>query len=270
MLSVDQKIERSQLEATIEKGLKSFYDAGKALNYLKEQKLYDQTTFEAYCQERWGWGRQYAYRIINAFKVVEELSPMGDMPLPQAERQARPLTQIPADKRLPAWETALATSESNTPTAQEVSAAAAAVVAPVTEWEPEATIEVLSGPDKGEVVVVVEADPSKPLVTCTTADGVEKTYLTTQLEGHTPPPSQSIRPKKKEPPKQAAFVESLGAKLEIESSRLEMVENSAGELLQAIAPLLRTLEAGDLPDEKSVKSCMSQSKALADLLGLTL
>jgi hypothetical protein len=34
-------------------------------------------TFEAYCQERWGWKRQYADRLIDAKTLSDILSPIG-------------------------------------------------------------------------------------------------------------------------------------------------------------------------------------------------
>ena len=49
-------------------------------------------TFEEYCKERWGMNRAHAYRLIDAAEVVNNLSPIGDIPV--NESQARPLTQL--------------------------------------------------------------------------------------------------------------------------------------------------------------------------------
>jgi hypothetical protein len=59
-------------------------------------------TFEEYCQERWGWSRVHAHRLIEASEVATGLLPMGNTaPLPANERQARelaPLRDNPAAK----------------------------------------------------------------------------------------------------------------------------------------------------------------------------
>ena len=54
-------------------------------------------TFEAYCKERWGWGRAHAYRLIDSAKVAEALSPTGDTP--SNERQARELAPLMDEPR---------------------------------------------------------------------------------------------------------------------------------------------------------------------------
>jgi hypothetical protein len=37
-------------------------------------------TFEEYCDERWHFGKAYAYRLFQAAEVIENLSPIGDIP----------------------------------------------------------------------------------------------------------------------------------------------------------------------------------------------
>ena len=63
-------------EATIEKGRKTFVEVGKALAKIRDGKLYREThtTFEAYCQERWGWNRDRAYKLIEGAEVSENVS----------------------------------------------------------------------------------------------------------------------------------------------------------------------------------------------------
>ena len=56
----------------------------------------DYETFADYCQERWGFKRAHAYRLISAAKVTE-MSPMGDKIT--TERQARELGKVPEDQR---------------------------------------------------------------------------------------------------------------------------------------------------------------------------
>ena len=84
-------------ETVIANGLKTFVDVGTALLEIRDGKLYrkDFDTFENYCRGRWkGMPRQQAYRLMDAAEVIKNLSPMGDMPLPVNERQARPLARL--------------------------------------------------------------------------------------------------------------------------------------------------------------------------------
>ena len=36
------------------------------------------TTFEAYCRERWGWGRSHVYRTMDAARVAVEMANLLD------------------------------------------------------------------------------------------------------------------------------------------------------------------------------------------------
>jgi hypothetical protein len=45
--------------------------------------------------------RRYANRIIDASNVIENLGPMG--PVPESERQARPLAKLPPEQQADAW-----------------------------------------------------------------------------------------------------------------------------------------------------------------------
>lgn len=81
----------------IERGLTTFVEVGAALLRIREERLYRAThgSFEDYCRERWGWGRAHAYRLMDAAAVVQDLSPIGDTPLPRNEAQARELARLP-------------------------------------------------------------------------------------------------------------------------------------------------------------------------------
>ncbi|HAM73007.1 MAG TPA: hypothetical protein DCM86_15315, partial [Verrucomicrobiales bacterium] len=69
----------------------------------RDGKLYKSThsTFEAYCKERWGMGKAYANRTIQAAQVVgllptdTKVAPMGANP--PSERVLRPLTKLPME-----------------------------------------------------------------------------------------------------------------------------------------------------------------------------
>lgn len=71
-------------------------EVGNALLAIRDGKLYKEagyTSFEKYCQERWGWSRATAYRSIDSARVAAELSPTGDNPI-ATERQARELAPL--------------------------------------------------------------------------------------------------------------------------------------------------------------------------------
>lgn len=96
----------AEQERTIERGLQSFIDIGRALAKIRDQRLYLDTynSFEVYCQSRWQLSRPRAYELMNAATLVDgmsaaiEMSAIADTPLPSNEAQARELTGVnPAD-----------------------------------------------------------------------------------------------------------------------------------------------------------------------------
>lgn len=88
------------LEATIERGKRTFVDVGLALAKIRDEKLYvsDYETFEAYCKGRWGWHKAYCNHIIRAADTVKELP--GELAtMVASERQARELSKAkPAER----------------------------------------------------------------------------------------------------------------------------------------------------------------------------
>lgn len=93
------------LEDIIANNQYRFYEIGKALGEIRDSRLYKQilfTTFEAYARDRWDIGRSQAYRLINAYKVVGNLSPIGDR-LPGNETQTRPLVPLAPPEQRKIW-----------------------------------------------------------------------------------------------------------------------------------------------------------------------
>ncbi len=90
------------LENTIARGQEHFYEVGRALKEIRDNRLYKLAlfeTFEAYVKARWDMGRAQAYRLIKAYEIIYNLSPIGDV-LPANESQVRPLVQLkPAEQR---------------------------------------------------------------------------------------------------------------------------------------------------------------------------
>ena len=108
-------------EEIIQRALNSFVDAGRALRIIKENKLYRDkyTTYDEYCQSRWGFTPQHANRLIKAETVVEKIKsePTGSV-LPQCESQARALlkSENPADD----WIKIQDKTQKEQPTAKEI------------------------------------------------------------------------------------------------------------------------------------------------------
>jgi hypothetical protein len=87
-LSKQQTADLRACEQVIDSGLATFRKVGQALSKIRDDKLYKSShkSFEAYCIERWDFGRSYAARLIQAADVPEVL-PSGQQI--QTERQAR-------------------------------------------------------------------------------------------------------------------------------------------------------------------------------------
>ena len=95
----------AHLEAIIRRYRQDFYAVGKALNEIRNGRHYQKLcfkTFERYVNVRWDMSKSQAYRLIEAFGVIVNLSPIGDV-LPQNEAQARPLTRLDPHSQRKAW-----------------------------------------------------------------------------------------------------------------------------------------------------------------------
>jgi len=117
------KIEQQKLEAleeVISDNLVAFYQVGKALSEIRDSKLYRQThqTFEDYVADRWGMSRDYAYKLVTASEVVDNVD--HGIQKPTSERQARPLTALPPQQQQQAWKEAVETAPKGKVTAKHV------------------------------------------------------------------------------------------------------------------------------------------------------
>jgi hypothetical protein len=116
-----------ELEGVIQRNLQSFYEVGRALMEIRDRELYKVKnggaygTFEAYCRGAWDFNRAHAYRLMDSAKVIETLSPVGDIS-PVNERQLRPLTRLNDDpeKQRVAWQRAVETAPEGKVTAAHV------------------------------------------------------------------------------------------------------------------------------------------------------
>jgi hypothetical protein len=104
-----ERAELDRCEETIRKGLRTFFLVGTALVTIRDRRLYraSHPTFEAYCQQRWGIGRNYAWRVIGAAERIKLLPAGEDMPKPTTEFQVRPFLKLDPKVFPKAWEETL-------------------------------------------------------------------------------------------------------------------------------------------------------------------
>ncbi len=128
-LTDDEARDRLFLERKVER---AFYEAGKALQELRDRRLYrsSHANFESYCLERFGFKRRHPYRLIDAAQVFDNLiemcpnwtqnenvsevesheaseelqmCPNWTQILPTTEYQIRPLTCLDPEQQAEAW-----------------------------------------------------------------------------------------------------------------------------------------------------------------------
>lgn len=96
----------ARLETIIQKHRHQFYQSGRALKQIREERLYRDAlfdNFDAYVRERWDMHRSHAYRLIQAATVMDNLSPIGDGILPQNESQTRVLARENKEEQRRLW-----------------------------------------------------------------------------------------------------------------------------------------------------------------------
>lgn len=124
----------AELEKVIETGKTTFVSVGLALTEIREDRLYrnNYSSFEEYCQKRWGWSRQRASQLEKSAAVVQALPPKvstkvdsPNISVPN-EKVARELAKVPPEKRA---EVVTKATESGQPvTAKSVKEAAVSVL----------------------------------------------------------------------------------------------------------------------------------------------
>lgn len=148
-------------EASIEQGLRSYIQAGEALEAIRDGKLYRSTyaTFEAYCQHRWGWTPQHARRMLEASVVARGMEPTGS--IPATERHARELTGLAPETASQVLASAAADTAGKV-TAQSIRTARLHIVGDRESPPPPAMLEPEIEP---EIVDAELVDTPKPTIT---------------------------------------------------------------------------------------------------------
>ena len=125
-LSVDEERSRLHLERKVER---AFYEAGMALKELRDRRLYRSThkTFEEYCRERFGYGRDAAYLKIVAAEVYDNLNEImptncRQIPLPTNENQLRYIAKarLKPEMQLEVWQQAVELAKGKVPSGRIV------------------------------------------------------------------------------------------------------------------------------------------------------
>jgi hypothetical protein len=122
LLNSAEVLELSSLEATVERGLRAFWEMGQALRQIRDKRLYrqDYSTFEDYCISRWEMSRRSADQLIGAATVYENFERHGAQILPANERQTRPLVPLPPEQQREAWTRAISTAPNGRVTSTHV------------------------------------------------------------------------------------------------------------------------------------------------------
>jgi hypothetical protein len=123
-ISLAESKDLIRLESIVENGLQSFVVVGEALIEIRDRKLYrvEHATFAEYCKVKWKMSDRRARQLMGASEVVADVSKSGTI-VPKSESQARPLNRLQPGQRAAAWQEAVESSPTGTPTAREVEVA---------------------------------------------------------------------------------------------------------------------------------------------------
>ncbi|MDJ0595996.1 MAG: hypothetical protein QNJ72_39445, partial [Pleurocapsa sp. MO_226.B13] len=132
-LTYDEERDRLILEREVER---AFYKAGCALKELRDRKLYKSThsSFEQYCEDRFGMRRRHPYRLIDAATVVDNILQLcpnrtqndSDTEkniaiIPTSEWQIRSLTKLEPQQQREVWIKAVELAGNKAPSGRVVS-----------------------------------------------------------------------------------------------------------------------------------------------------
>jgi hypothetical protein len=125
-ITIQESADLVRLEKTIAQGLQTFVEVGEALVEIRDRNLYriEHATFADYCKVKWSMSDRRARQLMGASEVVGDIAKSGTT-VPKTERQARPLTKLPPEKRAEAWQEAVEASPGGKPTAKAVAAVVA-------------------------------------------------------------------------------------------------------------------------------------------------
>ena len=116
-LTIEEKANRENLEGAIKRELGSFIVVGQALEEIRAKRLYRENfnTFNDYCNEQWGMGRNLAHKMITGSRVATNLCTAVHLYtpceiMPTSEYQCRPLVVLKPNQQRDVWEEAVRTA----------------------------------------------------------------------------------------------------------------------------------------------------------------
>lgn len=120
-------------ESIIERGFGTFVEVGRAIECIRDERLYlgAFSTFDAYCKQRWGWTRRYAnYQMAaaGAAKAITANATQSDRMgtiVPVSEGQVRPLFGLEPEQQRAVWAQVVREAEGRPITAKAVEVVAA-------------------------------------------------------------------------------------------------------------------------------------------------
>lgn len=187
-------------EAVIAGAGRLFEQIGAAFHEIEAGELWraEYPTFAAYCQRRWELKECRAYQMIEAARVVEQVknSTQVELPPPESERHARPLTRLKdTSRRLDAWQEAVETAPAGRVTAKHVER----IVRRIMDAEPQSTYrryrrvhhrevrlcEDLAAGTDTEVALIDTRDETDARFAAAGLDWQERTVMTLRAEGLT-------------------------------------------------------------------------------------
>lgn len=128
--------ELDSCEADIESGLRGLFKADIALCQVRDRKLFlarGYCSFEQYCRDRWGFSAGRARQICigaeiaqNVVKYLQSVTSGNALPVPESERQVRPLMALPVAEQGPVWVLAAQTAPNGRITSSHIEATARA------------------------------------------------------------------------------------------------------------------------------------------------
>ncbi|HEY9648269.1 MAG TPA: hypothetical protein V6C88_17965 [Chroococcidiopsis sp.] len=263
-LSVSEQIELSHLERDIERGKDATLAMAKALLAIRDRQLYrqDYRSFEAYCQERWGFGERYGRMLTQFAENVVQLQTGTMVPvLPANERQSRPLNSLPEPEDKAHAMAAAAAIAPTQPTARHVARAAAAVKAKPTAPTNGARVTVLDerSPHFGAVVTVARSEGV--IVVAQTPSGDEVPFLTTELADANASPAPTPAPEPVAKVTRRSPLEAIEAKLELERVRNRQLDAENQRLRQLLTDALKGWDAAAGEWVEAVKLAIGHGRA---------
>ena len=106
-LTTEERQRLAELEKTLDAKLGDFFQVASALMEIKINGLFRAThrNFHLYCQERWGFGRSYANKLIGSAERIQLLPP--DQTKPANEFQMRPFLKLEPKEFPEKWKAVL-------------------------------------------------------------------------------------------------------------------------------------------------------------------